>query len=236
MPPASMKSIVRDILSADINLAADEAIRKARARGVAAPESSIRMTVHNVRSALKRTGAKTATAPTGPAAAPKPAPTPAAPGSRPAAATSTSAVVRSVLGANLKLTADEVVRKAKARGVTAPEASIRNLVYNIRGELRKKAAGAPKAVPAAARETAGPAPAPTRTAAPKPTPAPTPSSAPDLPGVLANVALVNTVVGVAGGGEQARRVAEAVRACGGVEAFLQHLDLVAGIRGAGTTS
>lgn len=28
----------------------------------------------------------------------------------------------------------------------------------------------------------------------------------------------------------ARRVAEAVRACGGVDAFLQHLDLVAGIR------
>jgi hypothetical protein len=30
--------------------------------------------------------------------------------------------------------------------------------------------------------------------------------------------------------DQARQVAEAVRACGGIDAFLQHLDLVAGIR------
>jgi hypothetical protein len=51
-----------------------------------------------------------------------------------------------------------------------------------------------------------------------------------LSGVLANVALVNKAVGAAGGVEQARQVAEAVRSCGGVAAFLQHLDLVAGIR------
>ena len=48
---------------------------------------------------------------------------------------------------------------------------------------------------------------------------------------MANVALVNAVVGTCGGAEQARQVAEAVRACGGVDAFLQHLELVAGIRG-----
>jgi hypothetical protein len=51
--------------------------------------------------------------------------------------------------------------------------------------------------------------------------------------VFANVALVNKVVGTAGGVEQARQVAEAVRSCGGVDSFLQHLDLVAGIRTAG---
>ena len=54
--------------------------------------------------------------------------------------------------------------------------------------------------------------------------------------MFANVALVNEVVGTAGGVEQARQVAEAVRSCGGVDAILQHLDLVAGIRTAGPAS
>jgi len=62
---------------------------------------------------------------------------------------------------------------------------------------------------------------------PKPTAPPS-----GLAAVLANVALVNQVVGLCGGPDQARKVAEAVAACGGVDAFLQHLDLVAGIRGA----
>ena len=49
--------------------------------------------------------------------------------------------------------------------------------------------------------------------------------------MFSNIALVNKVAREAGV-EQARQVAEAVRACGGVEAFVQHLELVAGIRGA----
>lgn len=61
-------------------------------------------------------------------------------------------------------------------------------------------------------------------------PAPGPS---DLAGVLANVTLVNRVVDQAGGVDAARAVAEAVRACGGVDPFLQHLDTVAGIRAKG---
>jgi hypothetical protein len=48
--------------------------------------------------------------------------------------------------------------------------------------------------------------------------------------VFSNVNLVNKVVGVAGGVDQARQVAEAVRSCGGVEPFLKHLELVAGIK------
>jgi hypothetical protein len=83
-----------------------------------------------------------------------------------------------------------------------------------------------KVAPAAARETAprkaGPA-APASAAA---------TGVPDLAGVLGNVALVNTVVGLCGGVENARRAAEAVRSCGGVDPFLLHLDLVAGIRSA----
>ena len=57
------------------------------------------------------------------------------------------------------------------------------------------------------------------------------SSAPELTAVLANVALVNDVAAACGGVDQARKVAEAVRVCGSVEAFLQHLELVAKVRG-----
>jgi len=48
--------------------------------------------------------------------------------------------------------------------------------------------------------------------------------------VLANVALVNKIVGLCGGVENARQAADAVKACGGTEGFLQHLELVASIR------
>ena len=144
-------------------------------------------------------------------------------------APATSTVVRALLSAHFNLTADEVIAKARAQGVKAPDQSIRDAVYNIKSELRKKGA---KSAPTAARttSTAKPAPAPKVTVSARPA---TVSSAArsDLVAVLANVALVNTVVGACGGAEPARQVAEAVRACGGVEAFLQHLELVAGIRG-----
>jgi hypothetical protein len=130
---------------------------------------------------------------------------------------SISSAVRDILGKDINLSADAVIKKAKARGVTAPEESIRHVVHNLRGVLRKQAA---HPVPAAARLT------PT----PKPATAPATSSRADLVAVFANVALVNKVVGACGGVENARHAAEAVRACGGVDAFLKHLDLVAGIR------
>src|SRR5262249_34808273 len=146
---------------------------------------------------------------------------------------STSAVVRSILSADLNLPADEVIKRAKARGLKASEATIRHLVYNVRSELKKaapKSAAPSKPAQAAARQTPAP-PAPAKSPAARPAPKPAVSSAPsELTKVFANVALVNKVVGVAGGVDQARKVAEAVRACGGVDAFLKHLDLVAGIR------
>lgn len=58
------------------------------------------------------------------------------------------------------------------------------------------------------------------------------NSTPNLAEVLANVALVNSVIGTCGGVEQVRQVAEAIRSCGGVAAFLTHLDLIASIRAA----
>ena len=133
------------------------------------------------------------------------------------AALQISPVVRAILTENLDLPAAEVIRRAKARGVKAPDSNIRTLVHNIRSDLKKAAA---RTAPAAARETQ---PRPAAAAAPAP-------AAPELSAVLANVALVNQVVRAAGGVDPARQVAEAVRACGGVDAFLQHLDLVAGIR------
>ncbi len=54
--------------------------------------------------------------------------------------------------------------------------------------------------------------------------------------VLSNVALVNATITAAGGVEQAKQVAEAVRACGGPDAFFQYLDLVAGIRPDGSAA
>jgi hypothetical protein len=128
-------------------------------------------------------------------------------------------VVRSILSTNLKLPADDVIKQARTRGVTASDKSLRDTIYNLRSGLKKKAAKT-ASVPSAARATTAPKPAP---AAPP---------VPDLSAVLSNVALVNTVVGACGGVEHARKVAEAVRACGGVDAFLQHLDLVAQVRGA----
>jgi hypothetical protein len=157
----------------------------------------------------------------------------------------TSAVVRSILTQNINLTADEVIQKAQSRGVTAAPDSIRALVYNIRGEV-KRAAAARNGTPGSAGPAAKAAPS-VRPAtkvmgtvprvasqplklvvAPKPKSQPA-SSPTDLAGILANVALVNRVIGLCGGAENARQAAEAVRACGGVDEFFLHLDLVAGI-------
>ncbi|HYH67327.1 MAG TPA: hypothetical protein VD866_21700 [Urbifossiella sp.] len=203
-PAPTVWSVVREILSANINLTADEVITKAKARGLKAPDAVIRGTVHTVRKKLKQKA---------------PAPKPVLAAARTTAPTkpaspSVSPVVRAILSADIDLSADEVVAKAKARGVTASDTTIRSLVYNIRGELRKasKPTPAPKA-----------APAPTAVVA-----APSPSVG--VSAVLSNVALVNGAVAASGGVEQARKVAEAVRACGGPEQFAQYLDLVAGIR------
>lgn len=126
----------------------------------------------------------------------------------------TYGVVREILASNMEMDANEAIRRAKARGLRAPDPKIREAVHSVRSEARRKA----KASPSAARETVAPK-----------EPAVAPAS-PDLGAVFANVNLVNRVVGVAGGVENARQVAEAVRACGTVDTFLQHLELVAGIR------
>jgi hypothetical protein len=90
----------------------------------------------------------------------------------PAPAPTTWTVVREVLTANLNLTADEVILKAKAKGVKAPDDVIRRTVYDVRKTLRQKAAKAPLA----------PKPVPAPRA-----PAPDPASPPAAPAPAAGV-------------------------------------------------
>jgi hypothetical protein len=132
---------------------------------------------------------------------------------------STSGVVREILTGDPEMPSDEVIRRAKSKGLRVSDEQIRKSINNQRNPIRAKVA-AKKVAPTVASEAVPPKAAPAAT-----------TGAPDLAGVLGNVALVNTVVGLCGGVENARRTAEAVQACGGLGAFLQHLELVATIRG-----
>jgi hypothetical protein len=125
-------------------------------------------------------------------------------------------VVRAILTAEPTLTVSDIVPKVKKKGLTVTDMAVKKAYHNAKAGMR---AATPKVVPAAARETPAPAPAVS-------------SPGLTLTAMLANVALVNAVIEAAGGVEQARQVAEAVRSCGSVDEFLQHLDLVAGIRSA----
>jgi hypothetical protein len=216
-PAPTVWSVVRDILSTNLLLSADEVITKAKAKGAKAPDDVIRTTVYNVRKKLKQKA--TQPAKVVPAAARQTTnPTTTGP--------TVSSVVRAILSADLELSADEVVAQAKARGLTASDTTIRSLVYNIRGEL-KKAAPKPMLPPAAVKSAPKAAPSQPKSA---PAAIVVPLPSPSVAGVLSNVALVNAAVAGSGGVEKARQVAEAVRACGGPDQFAQYLDLVAGIR------
>lgn len=138
---------------------------------------------------------------------------------------STSGVVRDILTGDPEMLSDEVIRRAKSKGLRATDEQIRKSINNQRNPIRAKVAAA-RVAPAAAREIVSPKAAPAVSA-----PAATTPGTSDLAGVLGNVALVNKVVGLCGGAENARQTAEAVQACGGLEAFLQHLELVTAIRG-----
>jgi hypothetical protein len=147
-------TVIRNLLTADLTLTADQVIAKAQAKGVKAPRDAIRTTVYDVRKKLKQKAAAkpvpAVSAPppkaaSKPAVAAKPAPAPkpvAAAKAAPAAARqtpapSTSAVLRSILAADLALPADAVIARAKARGVTAPDRKLRDLVHNLKSELKR---------------------------------------------------------------------------------------------------
>lgn len=149
---------------------------------------------------------------------------------------SISAAVREAINGDVNVPAEDIVVLVRAAGVTASDSSIRDAIYNVKSGLRKKAqkpgVKAAKPVPAAARATKNAPPPPVATAI---TTIPAaPGSAPDLRAMLANVALVNDVLGTCGGADAARKVVEAVQACGGVEPFLLHLDLITRLRDSAT--
>jgi len=138
----------------------------------------------------------------------------------------TQGVVRDILTRNPDLDTDEVIRRAKVKGVGVPDAKIRHAVHNLRNNVKAQVAGTTKVAPTADRETT-----PAKIASVAATPAlETSTATPDLGGMLTNVLLVNTIVGLCGSIENVRRAAGAVQACGGVETFLQCLELVAKIR------
>src|SRR5262249_52369881 len=101
-------------------------------------------------------------------------PTPPASGRPAVAPPSITAAVTALLSADPGLTADEVIQRAKARGVKAPDASIRHVVHNVRSKVRK---GTAKPAPAAARQAPAPKPKPAP-AGKTSTPSTPPSSAP----------------------------------------------------------
>jgi len=138
---------------------------------------------------------------------------------------SVSAIVREVLTKDPTLSADEVVKRVKARGITSPPKSVKHVVHNLRKEFRKPNS---VTVPAPAPEVSAMPVIPITASVAPPAQATVASSG--LTEVFANVALVNRVLGLCGGPENARQVVEAARSCGGIDLFLQHLDLVAGIR------
>src|SRR5262249_60606455 len=113
----------------------------------------------------------------------------------------------------------------------APADTPGHLAERARGEPQRgpPQPPAPDKPPRPAARHTPPPPAPAKSPAARPAPKPAVSSAPsELTKVFANVALVNKVVGVAGGVDQARKGAEAVRAGGGGGAVLKAPDPGAG--------
>lgn len=113
-------------------------------------------------------------------------------------------VIREILKNDVEQPVPDVIRKARAKGVTATDGALREAIYEIKGDLRR---AKPTAAPAAAHATK-----------PKTEPAAGPVATSDPTPVLTNIALVNAVVTAAGGVESARKVAEAVRGRGRVPA------------------
>ena len=134
------------------------------------------------------------------------------------------AVAKLVLLEDLSMDAEEALRRARTLGAEHPDSELRHAIRCTRGMLKAQADGRweSRPAPSAARSIRKP-------------PAKTPSSSPVVEqpsssAMFPNLTRVDAVVSACGGVENVRDLAEAIRACGSVDAFLQHLDLVAGIR------
>ncbi|MDY3551494.1 hypothetical protein R5W24_000572 [Gemmata sp. JC717] len=133
--------------------------------------------------------------------------------STPAASKSPYSITRELLTADPTLSSDDLLAKVKARGVTKSDAAIREAIRTTRRDVL----GA-KPVPTAARTTAGPKPA----------------DQTDEAVLFSAIGQVNKTAQLCGGVSKARAIADAIRACGGVDVFLRRLDVVAEILGSET--
>jgi len=135
VPEPSSYTVVREILSADMKLTADEVITRAKAKGVTKSDADIRKVVHDTRKNLKdknRKQRRRANAPPSP-----------------------YTVARQVLTADPDLSTEEVFARVKERGVTKADSDIREAIHTTRSDLRRKGA---RTVPAATRVTNEPKP------------------------------------------------------------------------------
>jgi hypothetical protein len=170
------------------------------------------------------------------------------------ATASMSSILRGILTANPAMPNDEIISKAKAAGVNKPDSVIRHNLYNLKTVLKNGTSKASRTSPkskahqtSATKSITGKSPAPIavqssaarRTSDPKSVIAAKAGNnsvaesakAVDLSSIFSNVAKVNEVIAACGGVDRIRGVTEAIRACGSLEAFLQHVDLVADLRG-----
>lgn len=202
--PVSAYTVARAILTENINRDTDAVIAEAKSRGVDKPDAAIRRAVHEVRADLRERKKKGA----------KRAPL------------SAYTLAREALAEEPDISTDALVVRLKSRGVTKKDAEIRRIIRKTRGRVR----------------TRGEAVAPVAEAAPRPIPVPS-AAAVTVPPVavvvaatdpFAGVRLTNSTAQACGGIAKAREIAEAIRTVGGIDAFLERLDLVADILGSDT--
>lgn len=198
--PVAAYTVVRAILSDDIDQDTDAVIAQAKAKGVTQPDADIRHVVNNVRSDMRRGRTK--------------------PGAKTATPLSAYTLAREALTEEPLLSTDNLVIRLKARGVTKKDPKIREIIRKTRGEIRRKAAKAPKPIPAPAAAVV--------------TVPPAPAAAVVATDPFAGVRLANRTAQACGGIAKAREIAEAIRTVGGIDAFLERLDLVADILGSET--
>lgn len=197
----SVYTVARELLTEDIELSNDDAVAKIKARGVTKPESDIRKALNNTRSELRRRKKGK----TGPAKAKSPSP---------------YTLTRELLTADPSLSNDELFDRIKTQGVTRTDADIRTAIRHTRSDILHNG---PKPAPVAARIATEPKANSAPAAAAS---APVPS---DEATLFAAIGQVNKTAQLCGGVTKARAIAEAIRGCGGIEAFLRRLDLVAEI-------
>ena len=205
--PVSAYTVVRELLTENLDLPSDQIIARAKERGVARSDDDLRRVINNTRSDLRaRTKQKK------PARAKAPSP---------------YTITRELLTADPGLSNDAIFARIKARGVSKSDSDIRGAIRHTRSDMLNNG---PKPVPAAARIATEPN-APT---VPMVSSAPAAPAAPTDEALFSVIGLANKTAQLCGGVTKARAIAEAIRSCGGLDMFLRRLDLIAEILGSET--